>query len=111
MQQQIPKDDILDVKELSEKIMLSNYEILKDQDYSLALSAMMTATVNSLVHQSNSIYELKIYRDALIKIIDNAIDLNEKYNSMKPFDLKFLRNTLNNDYDADQENEDEVEEN
>ncbi len=69
----IPNDDLIDVTELHEKIMKSNIEILGDHEISIALSALVCATVNTIASQASDIREVLTYRDVTNRVFNMLI--------------------------------------
>lgn len=69
----ISQDDIQDVTEMTNK--LENYisSVLANNELDLAMSALMSATINSIIAQSKTVGEIVHYRNAMLKIIDSAI--------------------------------------
>jgi hypothetical protein len=70
----ISQDDILDVKELTAKLETAITDILKDNEYSLALSALMSALLNSMMRQCGSFGEIKTHFGMLIHIIHSTLE-------------------------------------
>ncbi len=70
----IPPDDIDDVIELQMKIENAIIEICTGHDASLAISALMTATVNCLITNSDDYDHLLFHRNVLLKLYDMALD-------------------------------------
>lgn len=75
--QNIPRDDLLDVMEMTKKLEGSIYRILKDNEVNLGMSALMSATINTVLSQCKTIQEIQMYRNIFIQIFDSAI-LNVK---------------------------------
>jgi len=70
---QIPHDDLMDVMEMTQKIeMYINY-VLKDIDGKLAMSALMSASINCMLAQCKTLTDVMIYRNLFIQILDNSI--------------------------------------
>jgi hypothetical protein len=74
----ISQDDLVDVKEMSEKIQDAVSEILEGNDMCLCMSALISATINSMVEQCNSVGELKYYGSLFFAILDTCINSIEK---------------------------------
>lgn len=70
---QIPQDDLLDVVEMTNRIQDYIFAVLEDNDFTLAMSALMGATINSMFAQCNTIEEVVFYRNLFMKIFDNLI--------------------------------------
>jgi hypothetical protein len=64
----IPLDDIDDVKEMTKKLEDSMCEILSENEITLAISALVSATVNFVIHQSASIDEIEHYQTVFMKV-------------------------------------------
>ncbi len=70
---QISPDDLEDVKELTSKLEESMMALLVDNDIDLAFSALMSATINCMLTQCDSIKDAEYYRDVFIKIINVSL--------------------------------------
>lgn len=70
---QIPQDDIMDVMEMMNKIEKLLNRILKDNETNLAMSALISSTINCLLSQCKTIDEVVFYRNLFMKILDNSI--------------------------------------
>jgi hypothetical protein len=69
----IPHDDLQDVMEMTQK--LENYicNVLKDTDRQLAMSALMSASINCMLGQCTKVEEVMLYRNLFIEILDSTI--------------------------------------
>jgi hypothetical protein len=77
----VSQDDLLDVMEMTQK--LENYisNVLKDNQTTLAMSALMSATINCVLGQCTTLNEVVFYRNIFAQIFDdsiNSIRLKEK---------------------------------
>lgn len=70
---QIPMDDIMDVHELSQKLELGIKEAFVDVERELALSALMSAFINSILDQCKTMEDALFYRSLFIRALDNTI--------------------------------------
>lgn len=71
--QQIPQDDLIDVMEMTNKIESCINEVLKENDRSVAVSALIGACINCLISQCNTLEEVMDHRNIFIKILDRTI--------------------------------------
>lgn len=69
----IPHDDLMDVLEMTNKIESYISNILKDNDHNLAISALMNASVNSMIGQCKTLSEVMFCRTLFIQILDISI--------------------------------------
>lgn len=69
----VPQDDLVDVMEMTQK--LENYisSVLKDNERDLALSALISASINCMLAQCKTLNDAVTYRDVFISILDNTI--------------------------------------
>ena len=69
----IPQDDLLDVMEMTQK--LENYigRLLRGNELTLGISALMSATINSMLSQCKTLDEVIFYRNIFMQIFDNSI--------------------------------------
>lgn len=74
LQKQISQDDISDVREMTVKLEDAMTSILIDNDMDLAFSALVSATINCMLGQCDTIQEVKYYRDVFIKLINTSVD-------------------------------------
>ncbi len=70
---QISNDDVTDIMEMAQKIEDYIKEIVKDNDKNIAISALISGSVNSIMSQCNSINETILYRNFLVQTMDMAI--------------------------------------
>ena len=69
----VPRDDLIDVMEMTSKIESHISQILHDQEKSLAISALMSASINSLIAQCKTFDEVVFYRNLFVQILDSSI--------------------------------------
>ena len=69
----IPQDDLMDVMEMTNKIESYIANVLKDNDRNLAMSALMSACINSMLCQCKTLDEVVFYRNLFMQILDNLI--------------------------------------
>jgi hypothetical protein len=81
---QVPQDDLMDVMEMTQKIEKYISRTLKDQDQLLAISALISASVNSLWLQCKSFDEILYYRNMLMEVLDRSIHLMHSNGPDKP---------------------------
>ena len=70
---QIPQDDIQDVIEMTHKLEKEMNDVLRGQDHCLAMSALMSASVNCCMANCETLEEVVFFRNLYIKIFDNYI--------------------------------------
>ena len=69
----ISADDLMDVIEMTDTLEKHIGETLKDNQGSLALSALMNATINSMMSQCKTLDEVVLYRNVFVHALDTAI--------------------------------------
>jgi hypothetical protein len=69
----IPRDDIIDVEEMTKKIESYICYVLQDNQRNLAMSALMTATINCMLAQCKTFDEVLFYRNIFMQIFDETI--------------------------------------
>jgi len=67
------RDDLEDVYQLTNELEKAIYEILKDNSYELGISALLSATINSLINQCSNAAELIEYKRIINDCFNNAI--------------------------------------
>jgi hypothetical protein len=81
---QIPQDDLIDVMEMTNKIEEYISLVLKENDQLLAISALIGASINSLIENCKTYEELILYRTIFFQILDNCIINIKNQNWKKP---------------------------
>ena len=81
---QIPQDDLIDITEMTQKIEDCIFVILKDADVHIAISALMSATINTLIAQCDNLSEVKFFRNLFVKALDNSIKIIQTTKPGKP---------------------------
>jgi hypothetical protein len=69
----IPHDDLMDVMEMTNKIETYISSVLKDNDRNLAMSALMSSAINSMLAQCKTLDEVMFYRNLFMQILDSSI--------------------------------------
>ncbi len=69
----IPQDDLLDVIEMTQKLESYISKMLKKNELTLGISALMSASVNSILSRCNTLDDIIFYRGMLNKIFDISI--------------------------------------
>lgn len=69
----ISLDDIEDVEQLTEEIGQALTKILDDHELDLAISAIITSTILSIVNQCDNVKQLIFYRNAFVRFFDATI--------------------------------------
>lgn len=76
----ISQDDLQDVMEMTVKIETFISNVLEGNEQSLSISALMSASINSLIRQCSYKEEVAFYRNVFVELLDsvtNTIELNE----------------------------------
>ncbi len=81
----IPQDDIDDVLEMTADLEDAFADILKGNELDLALSALVTAFINSVVAQCDTIDEVMFYRNAFVRLFDASIREIQINRMRRPF--------------------------
>jgi hypothetical protein len=68
----IPQDDLIDVMEMANKLEACIYDILEGNNENLAISALMSATINVTLGQCSTLAEVIFYRNIYMKMFDSA---------------------------------------
>lgn len=69
----IPQDDLIDVMEMTKALEKQISETLNGNQSSLAISALMSASINCMVAQCKTLSELMFFRNIFMQTIDSAI--------------------------------------
>jgi hypothetical protein len=69
----ISRDDLLDVLEMTQKLEAFIQRTLSDHQMSLAMSALMSSTINFIIAQCDTLEEVIIQRNVFIQIFDMSI--------------------------------------
>lgn len=69
----VPQDDLLDVMEMTQKLEAYISQILKENDLTLAMSALMSASINCTLAQCRTLDEVMFYRNIFMQIFDSSI--------------------------------------
>ena len=69
----IPQDDRMDVMEMTNKMEGYITHVLKDNERNLAMSALMSATINCMLGQCSTLDEVMFYRNLFMQILDSSI--------------------------------------
>jgi hypothetical protein len=69
----VSRDDLQDVLEMTQK--LENYigRMFRDNEVNLAMSALMSSTVNCVIAQCRTLDEAIFYRNLFMQILDSTI--------------------------------------
>jgi len=71
---QISNDDLEDVKELTSKLDKAILEILEDTQLEIAISSLLSTTINCMIDQCDTILDTLMYKNLLIKAFDLGIE-------------------------------------
>lgn len=69
----IPQDDLLDVMEMTSKLENQISRILGENELTLSMSALMSATINCIIAQCKTLDEVAFYRNIFMQIFDSSI--------------------------------------
>jgi hypothetical protein len=69
----IPRDDLMDVMEMTNTIELCIFDVLKENDRNLGMSALMGASINCILEQCETLDEVIFYRNLFMQILDSSI--------------------------------------
>ena len=72
-QPHIYADDLMDVMEMTHKIEKYITRVINDQDISLAMSSLMSASINCIFAQCKTFDEVVFYRNLFMEIMDRSI--------------------------------------
>lgn len=70
---QISHDDVMDILEMTSKLESCMNDILREIRMDLALSALMSASINCIIFQCSTLSEIENYRNIFMKIFDVSI--------------------------------------
>lgn len=70
---QIPQDDLMDVMEMTQRIEKYITKVLNDQDPNLAISALMSASINCLFAKCTTVHEVVFFRNLFVEILDRSV--------------------------------------
>ena len=83
----IPQDDLLDVIEMTDKIEGYISKVIKGNERHLAVSALLTASINCMLSQCETVEEIVICGTIFMQILDSsirAIQIKEKEKPSRP---------------------------
>lgn len=69
----IPQDDLFDVMEMTQKLESYMSEVLNDNNLTLAMSALISASINTMLAQCKNLEEVMFYRNIFMQIFDSSI--------------------------------------
>jgi hypothetical protein len=69
----VPQDDLLDIMELTQKLESRIAHVLKHNEQTIAMSALMSATINSVLGQCKTLAQVMFYRNVFMQIFDDSI--------------------------------------
>jgi hypothetical protein len=70
---QVPQDDLMDIMEMTNKLEQFISDTLQGYPNTLAVSALMSAVINSLLAQCQSLNHVLYYRNIFVLMLDGAI--------------------------------------
>lgn len=71
--EQISQDDIMDVVEMTKILETHISEVLADNDINLAISALITASINSIISRCENVNQIILSRAVLIECFDQVM--------------------------------------
>lgn len=69
----IPHDDLEDVMEMANKMELFISDIFDENETNLAISALMSTTINCILEQCYTLDEVVSYRNIFMKMFESSI--------------------------------------
>lgn len=69
----IPQDDLLDVVEMTHKIENYISVVCDDQSCELAISSIISASINCILNQCDTLQEVIFYRNIFVELLDSTI--------------------------------------
>lgn len=69
----ISQDDLTDVTELAEKLENYIFEMLEGNERNISISVLMSASINCMLSQCDTLHEVVLYRDLFVQILDASI--------------------------------------
>jgi len=69
----VPLDDLLDVMEMTKKLETAIEEVISDNEFSLGVSSLMNASINTILGQCKTYEEILYWRNIFMKIFDQSI--------------------------------------
>jgi hypothetical protein len=70
---EISQDDLLDVMEMTQTLEFLISDTLRGNQQSLAISALISASLNSLFSQARTMDDVKYYRDLFVDVMDEQV--------------------------------------
>jgi len=70
---EVPNDDLLDVMEMTQKLESYICDVLQENEMTLCMSALMSATINCILAQCQTLDEVVFYRNIFMDIFDSSI--------------------------------------
>jgi len=69
----ISNDDLLDVMEMTKKLESYIYKTLKDNELNLAMSALMSAFINTILAQCDTLDDVMFYKNIFLQIFNSSV--------------------------------------
>lgn len=69
----IPADDLIDVMEMTRRLESYISKMLHENQTDLAMSALMSAFINSMLSQCTTFNQVLFYRTIFMEILDSSI--------------------------------------
>lgn len=77
----IAEDDLLDIVEMCREMERSIHSILEGNEKNLAICALISATINTILSQCQTVDEAITYRNVFVRSFDRTISDNINNNS------------------------------
>lgn len=72
-QMKVPPDDVIDIMEMAHKIERFIYETLNDTSMKVAVSVLISASINCLLSQCKTMDDATTYRNLFVEMLDRAV--------------------------------------
>lgn len=69
----ISHDDLTDVIEMTDKLEKYIHEVLDGNPHSLALSALMNATITCMIAECETVDQIVAFRNVFVRVLDESI--------------------------------------
>lgn len=69
----IPKDDLMDIIEMTDKIEVFINTLLEENQTHIGMSALMGASINCMLAQCDTLDEILLCRNAFMRLLDACI--------------------------------------
>jgi hypothetical protein len=69
----VSQDDVTDVLEMTQRLEDCIGKVLHENEITLSISALISATINSMLAQCQTLDEVVLYRNIFVEIFDSTI--------------------------------------